>query len=95
MDFSDHPRNQAYKYSSVAFLQFCKQGNVALMFFMTLGGQVAPGGLSKYEGFLEMGVPLNYPFTDDVSILNHPILVIPIYGNPHMVNLDHGHQDLQ
>ncbi|CAL1164740.1 unnamed protein product [Cladocopium goreaui] len=27
--------NQAYKYSSVAFLQFCKQGNVALMFFMS------------------------------------------------------------
>ncbi|CAE7919482.1 unnamed protein product [Symbiodinium necroappetens] len=27
----------AYKYSSVAFLQFCKQGNVAVMFFMQLG----------------------------------------------------------
>jgi len=27
--------NQAYKYSSVAFLQFCKQGNVAVMFFMS------------------------------------------------------------
>mmetsp|Transcript_2505 Transcript_2505/g.4266 ORF Transcript_2505/g.4266 Transcript_2505/m.4266 type:complete len:338 (+) Transcript_2505:68-1081(+) len=34
--------NQAYKYSSVAFLQFCKQGNVALMFFMScaVGSQV-------------------------------------------------------
>jgi len=27
--------NQAYTYSSVAFLQFCKQGNVALMFVMS------------------------------------------------------------
>eukprot|EP00441_Pelagodinium_beii_P031988 CAMPEP_0197630134 /NCGR_PEP_ID=MMETSP1338-20131121/7717_1 /TAXON_ID=43686 ORGANISM="Pelagodinium beii, Strain RCC1491" /NCGR_SAMPLE_ID=MMETSP1338 /ASSEMBLY_ACC=CAM_ASM_000754 /LENGTH=337 /DNA_ID=CAMNT_0043201287 /DNA_START=65 /DNA_END=1078 /DNA_ORIENTATION=- len=27
--------NQAYKYSSVAFLQFCKQGNVALVFSMS------------------------------------------------------------
>eukprot|EP00440_Ansanella_granifera_P072975 gb/GFBE01079191.1/.p1 GENE.gb/GFBE01079191.1/~~gb/GFBE01079191.1/.p1 ORF type:complete len:348 (+),score=99.91 gb/GFBE01079191.1/:1-1044(+) len=27
--------NQAYRYSSVAFLQFCKQGNVALVFLMS------------------------------------------------------------
>jgi len=27
--------NQAYGYSSVAFLQFCKEGNVALVFFMS------------------------------------------------------------
>eukprot|EP00440_Ansanella_granifera_P014087 gb/GFBE01015309.1/.p1 GENE.gb/GFBE01015309.1/~~gb/GFBE01015309.1/.p1 ORF type:complete len:371 (+),score=103.48 gb/GFBE01015309.1/:1-1113(+) len=27
--------NQAYRYSSVAFLQFCKQGNVALIFIMS------------------------------------------------------------
>eukprot|EP00933_Yihiella_yeosuensis_P062076 TRINITY_DN649_c3_g1_i2.p1 TRINITY_DN649_c3_g1~~TRINITY_DN649_c3_g1_i2.p1 ORF type:complete len:377 (+),score=56.98 TRINITY_DN649_c3_g1_i2:119-1249(+) len=27
--------NLAYSYSSVAFLQFCKEGNVALMFFMS------------------------------------------------------------
>ena len=31
------PRNQAYQHSSAAFLQFCKQGNVALLFFMPLG----------------------------------------------------------
>ena len=37
----DPLRNQAYKYSSVAFLQFCKQGNVALMFFMQLGVNVS------------------------------------------------------
>lgn len=27
--------NQAYQYSSVAFLQFCKEGNVALVFFLS------------------------------------------------------------
>mmetsp|Transcript_38369 Transcript_38369/g.91668 ORF Transcript_38369/g.91668 Transcript_38369/m.91668 type:complete len:334 (+) Transcript_38369:73-1074(+) len=34
--------NEAYKFSSVAFLQFCKQGNVALMFFMSciVGSQI-------------------------------------------------------
>lgn len=29
--------NQAYRFSSVAFLQFCKQGNVAIVFTMSCG----------------------------------------------------------
>ncbi len=41
------PRNQAYKYSSVAFLQFCKQGNVALMFFMMPGIDLFLGTVVK------------------------------------------------
>lgn len=65
------PRNQAYKYSSVAFLQFCKQGNVALMFFMMLGKQdlrfidhgsmvlqTATMQASKGNGFYSSLVPL-------------------------------------
>ena len=31
-----------------------------------------------------MGVPLNHPFVDGVSIINHPAIgVPPYYGNPH------------
>ena len=33
-----------------------------------------------------MGVPLNHPFIDGVSLINHPFGGSPIYGNSHIVN---------
>ena len=32
-----------------------------------------------------MGVPLHHPFINGFSLINHPYLGTPIYGNPHIV----------
>jgi hypothetical protein len=34
-----------------------------------------------------IGIPPNHPFVDGFSLINHPFLDTPIYGNPHIISM--------
>jgi hypothetical protein len=53
-------------------------------FFIQIPTNAIDAILVIYGGFLKWGVPLNHPFIDGFSLINHPFLGIPICGNPHM-----------